>query len=127
MNMDDFSRADSSGSNSSYGGAFPSNVPVSISNFTIHASVWMATKNCFPNNKIISIRTFAMIRSIQNLLLFINFTVIFVNYALISVFISKRRNLKMQKLHYYQSVLNASRRKITRNNPNAKVNRHFLC
>ncbi len=80
MNMDDFFDVDSSGSNTNHGRAFVSNAPIGISNFTIHAS--FRTKNCFSNNKIISIRTSAMIRSIQNLLLFINslhFTVILVN------------------------------------------------
>jgi len=122
--MGDFSHVDYSSQNFSYGKMLPSKGTISMSNFTIHASVWMATKNCFPNNKIISIRTFAMIRSFQNFLLFVNFTVIFVNYAMICIYISKRRNLKMQKLLHYRNVLNASRRKITRNKTN--VNNQFL-
>lgn len=80
-----------------------------VANFSIKASVWMLTKNCFPNNRIINIKSFEFIRSSQNFLLFINFTLIFINYVLIFIFVSKRRNKKIKRKNYFQSILNKSR------------------
>lgn len=80
-----------------------------LENFTIKASVWISTTNCFPNNRIISIKSFEFIRSSQNFLLFINFTLIFINYVLIFIFVSRRRNKKMKRKNYFQSILNESR------------------
>ena len=77
-------------------------------NYSIDASVWVNLKDCFPNNQIISIGTFALIRSLQNFLVFVNFSIIFINYALIFAFVQKRRKTKMQKLNHYRNILKES-------------------
>lgn len=88
--------------------------------------VWMTTNRCFPNGHIISIRSFAMIRSFQNFLLFLNFTIIFFNYTLISLMVSRRRNLKMQRLNHFRNVLNESRCTLANSDINSKNVRIFM-
>ncbi len=81
------------------------------SNSIVRQTQRILTNNCFPNDYYISIQIFAFIRSFQNFLLFFSFSAIFINYALIFFFVSKRRHKKTQRLKYYSNILQESRSK----------------
>lgn len=67
--------------------------------------VWMATNHCFPNDKIISIDFFPYIRLFQNFIVVGCFAVIFILYAFICIFVSRRRQLKVNRANYYKDIL----------------------
>jgi hypothetical protein len=67
--------------------------------------VWMATNHCFPNDKIISIGFFPYIRLFQNFIVVGCFAVIFILYAFICIFVSRRRQLKVNRANYYKDIL----------------------
>ena len=78
-------------------------------NITGETLIWAQTNQCFPNGRIISVSFFAYLRLFQNFMIFINFSIIVINYILIFVVIfKKRRNLLKKNIHL-RNVLNESR------------------
>jgi hypothetical protein len=71
--------------------------------------VWIKTTHCFPNDLLIPLNAMAYVRLIQNLIVVICFVIIFVLYALICVFVSKRRQLKANRELYYKEILYRSK------------------
>ena len=67
--------------------------------------IWMRTNHCFPNDYFIPIENFHYIQLIQNAVIVICFTTIFILYALICVLVSKRRQLKVNRANYYKEIL----------------------
>ena len=71
---------------------------------------WMATNNCFPNDQLISIHHFTYIRLFQNFIVVFCFVIIFILYAFICAFVSKRRYLKLNRDKYYRDIISRSKK-----------------
>ena len=86
-------------------------------NVTYYSVDLVKTEKCFPNELYISSDQFSYLRLVQNSLIFVCFTIIFVLYALIFAFVSKRRQLKTSRAKHYRNILLRSR-KNTHGSPN---------
>lgn len=89
---------------------------------------WMATNNCFPNNKIIPVYIVNYVRLFQNFIVAACFSIIFVLYAFICVFVSKRRQLKANRANYYTQILMRSKQNtyFSKSEPSVSRNNSLL-
>jgi hypothetical protein len=99
----------SSSSNSRGGDLDSATAHFNSSMYQNYTTVWMPTFHCFPNNQVISITYFPYIRLIQNAIVVVCFVIIFILYAFICVFVSKRRQLKANRAQYYKEIMHRSR------------------
>ena len=99
---DDFKEGTLNNINITLANIYPRGLYNSYSNLTF---VWMATNHCFPNDKIIEIGFFPYIRLFQNFIVVGCFAVIFIFYAFICIFVSRRRQLKVNRANYYKGIL----------------------